>query len=119
MIECNHSYISTEWLLIERIEPSMSDFYLLKRHKHHRRELEQEANNERLARQALAYRRKIARTQTTQHVASPYRLILAWVGRRLIVMGARLQVRYGEIKDSAALAAVLDLQWPEQQEQSL
>jgi hypothetical protein len=97
----------------------MSDFYLMKRHHHRRRELEQEANNERLARQALAYRRKIAGRQANQRRFAPYRLILAWVGRRLIVIGARLQARYGEIRETAALAAVLELQLPEQQEQSL
>jgi hypothetical protein len=93
----------------------MNDFSVLQHHYHHQRELEGEADHERLVREAQEYARKTGNHRAV-HVVIPYRLILAWVGRRLIVVGARLQARYGEVRDSAVLTAVLDIY---RQEQSL
>jgi hypothetical protein len=97
----------------------MNDFSILKQHHDRQRALEHEAVNERLVREAQAYNRKSSGATATQRVVIPYRLILAWVGRRLIVVGARLHTRYGEVRDSAVLTAALDLYRQEQQEQSL
>jgi hypothetical protein len=97
----------------------MNDFSVLHHHYHRQRELEHEADHERLVREAQAHNRKSSRAMATQRVVIPYRLILAWVGRRLIVVGAYLHTHYGEVRDSAVLTAALDLYRQEQQEQSL
>ena len=49
-------------------------------------DLRREAERERLVRQALNGRERLAR---------PYRHVLAWLGQRLVAWGWRLQIRYG------------------------